>query len=196
MGHGDPGRSGLSSAGALRRQCVSGGIGRGHLLRAAGLHRSDAVNAYVGGVAGLPGESRGLTLLNRIGISGQRSRWRCRWWWRRWRRWWGFLVAGAQEQHSAQRENKRNPLQSLLLHFSSLRLSRTVARIESEPAERSRRPSVPLQKTALEQKILYYLIYYFQLQFGCVLLPVVVNCFCWLPSASMVQICSPPERLD
>jgi hypothetical protein len=37
---------------------------------------------------------------------------------------------------------------------------------------------------------------YFQLQFGCVLLPVVVNCFWLLPSASISQICSPPARLD
>src|SRR5450631_2233756 len=37
---------------------------------------------------------------------------------------------------------------------------------------------------------------YFQLQFGCELLPVKVSC-CWcVPSASMVQICRPPARLD
>ena len=43
---------------------------------------------------------------------------------------------------------------------------------------------------------LQFYVPHFQLQFGCVLLPVKVNCFCWLPSASMDQICSPPERLD
>src|SRR2546428_7118464 len=37
---------------------------------------------------------------------------------------------------------------------------------------------------------------YFQLQLGCVLLPVKVNCWTLVPSASMVQICSLPERLD
>jgi len=37
---------------------------------------------------------------------------------------------------------------------------------------------------------------YFQLQFGCVLLPVEVSCFWLLPSANISQICSPPARLD
>ena len=37
---------------------------------------------------------------------------------------------------------------------------------------------------------------YFQLQFGCVFLPLKVNCFTFVPSASMDQICSLPERLD
>src|SRR5579863_4050846 len=37
---------------------------------------------------------------------------------------------------------------------------------------------------------------YFQLQFGCVLRPVKVSCCSLLPSASMVQISSLPDRLD
>src|SRR5579863_1042856 len=37
---------------------------------------------------------------------------------------------------------------------------------------------------------------YFQLQFGCVLRPVKVNCCSLLPSASIVQISSLPDRLD
>jgi hypothetical protein len=52
------------------------------------------------------------------------------------------------------------------------------------------------RKTALKAKSPMLIIYYFQLQFGCVLLPEVVNGFWLLPSASIVQICSPPERLD
>src|SRR5215467_6271542 len=39
-------------------------------------------------------------------------------------------------------------------------------------------------------------IYYFQLQFGCVLRPVNVNCWTLEPSASMPQICRLPERFD
>ena len=37
---------------------------------------------------------------------------------------------------------------------------------------------------------------YFQLQFGCELEPPKVNWVCWLPSASMDHICSPPPRVD
>ena len=37
---------------------------------------------------------------------------------------------------------------------------------------------------------------YFQLQFGMLLEPVKVSWRCWLPSASMVQICSLPLRVD
>ncbi len=37
---------------------------------------------------------------------------------------------------------------------------------------------------------------YFQLQLGCELLPLKVNCFCFVPSASIVQICSLPDRVD
>ena len=37
---------------------------------------------------------------------------------------------------------------------------------------------------------------YFQLQLGCVFFPLNVNCFTLVPSASMDQICSLPERLD
>ena len=37
---------------------------------------------------------------------------------------------------------------------------------------------------------------YFQLQSGSELLPDVVNGFWLLPSASMVQICSDPDRFD
>src|ERR1035438_7071785 len=36
--------------------------------------------------------------------------------------------------------------------------------------------------------------HYFQLQLGCVLAPLKVNCFTLLPSASMLQIWSVPER--
>src|SRR5580704_7288515 len=39
-------------------------------------------------------------------------------------------------------------------------------------------------------------IYYFQLQFGCVLCPVKVNCCTLLPSASMLQISRLPDRFD
>jgi hypothetical protein len=37
---------------------------------------------------------------------------------------------------------------------------------------------------------------YFQLQLGCVLAPLKVSCFTFVPSASMVQIWSLPERWD
>jgi hypothetical protein len=37
---------------------------------------------------------------------------------------------------------------------------------------------------------------HFQLQFGCELRPDAVTGFCAVPSASMVQICSVPERFD
>ncbi len=37
---------------------------------------------------------------------------------------------------------------------------------------------------------------YFQLQLGCVLAPLEVNCFTFVPSASMVHIWSLPERWD
>src|SRR6202021_2054590 len=37
---------------------------------------------------------------------------------------------------------------------------------------------------------------YFQLQLGCVLRPVKVNCRSLVPSASIIQISSLPERLD
>src|SRR5208282_4399583 len=39
-------------------------------------------------------------------------------------------------------------------------------------------------------------IYYFQLQFGCVLRPVKVNCCTLLPSANMLQSSRLPERFD
>src|ERR1700690_2360346 len=39
-------------------------------------------------------------------------------------------------------------------------------------------------------------IYYFQLQLGWVLRPVKVSCWTFVPSASIVQISSLPDRLD
>ena len=39
-------------------------------------------------------------------------------------------------------------------------------------------------------------ISYFQLQLGWLLVPCEVNCVCFVPSASMVQICRLPDRFD
>src|SRR5690242_8373721 len=55
-GDGDPRRGLLGAAGSLGHQVIGGGVGRGDLLRAAGLDRADAVNADVGGVGGFPGQ--------------------------------------------------------------------------------------------------------------------------------------------
>src|SRR5579864_7530010 len=116
--HGHPCRCLLCASGSLRGEGIGRRIGRGCLLRAAGLHGSNAVDAHVRGICGLPGERGGLALLNAVGTRrerGRRRRWRRWWrWWRRWR----LFMAGAQEQDGAQREYKSNPLHSLLLHFS------------------------------------------------------------------------------
>lgn len=79
-------------------------------------------------------------------------------------------MTGAQQHDCAQREDKRYPFQ-LLFHIASLLKSRPVA-----------------------GRVLTNC--YFQLQFGCVLEPVNVNGFCCVPSASMVQISSFPDRFD
>jgi len=52
-----------------------------------------------------------------------------------------------------------------------------VARVESELADDAASPLVPITENSAKTKNPMLLIYYFQLQFGCVLLPVVVNCF-------------------
>src|SRR5580704_4779261 len=99
--HGHPCGCLLSAAGSLRGQRVGGRVGRSRRLRAAGLHRSNAVDAHVGGIAGLPAERGGLALLNAVGTRRQRGRRR---WWRRWRWWWWrwcLLMAGAEKQNGA-----------------------------------------------------------------------------------------------
>ena len=100
--HGDSRRRLLRSTRSLGGQRVGGRIGRRHLLRAAGLHGSHAVDADVGGIAGLPGQRGRLSLVNGVGIGRERSRRRG---WRRWRWWWRrcyFLLASAQEHDGTQ----------------------------------------------------------------------------------------------
>lgn len=50
--------------------------------------------------------------------------------------------------------------------------------------------------SASRNTIFYLKTTYFQLQLGCVLTPAEVNCFTFVPSASMLQIWSLPERWD
>src|ERR1700674_1486963 len=70
-GHGHPGCSLLRTAGSFRSQCVGGRIGRGYLLRAAGLHGSNAVDANIGGIRGLPAQRGRLPLFDGVGASGE-----------------------------------------------------------------------------------------------------------------------------
>src|SRR5277367_2577731 len=119
--HGNPCRSLLRAAGSFRGKRVGRGIGRVHLLRAAGLHRSNSVDAHIRGIRGLPGEGGCLSLLDGVWIRRKRGRRRGWWRWRRWWRWCCLLMASAKEQNGAQREYECSPLHSLLLHFSSVR---------------------------------------------------------------------------
>ena len=59
----------------LCRQVIGGGIGRADLLRSVGLNRANPVDGNIGGVGGLPGQSRGLAGLNGIGTDGDGGRW-------------------------------------------------------------------------------------------------------------------------
>jgi len=58
--------------------------------------------------------------------------------------------------------------------------------------------SARIQNKKQRSMVFYFhlLSIYFQLQFGCELRPPKVNCCSLVPSASMDQICSEPDRLD
>ena len=119
LADGYPRRGRLGSSRTLGGEPIRGRVRRSHLLRSAGLHRANRVNADVRRVAGLPCQRSRLAFLYRIGVSGQRCR-RCgrrRWWGRRRGR--HFLFASAQHNDSAQREYEHDPLQFLLLHLLS-----------------------------------------------------------------------------
>jgi hypothetical protein len=64
----------LRSAGAFGDEMVGGGVGGSNLTRAARVHHSDAVDADVGRVRGLPGQGCGLALINRVRVRRQRGR--------------------------------------------------------------------------------------------------------------------------
>ncbi len=154
LGDGEARAGLLRSAGAFGHQVIGGRDRRSDLLRSAGLNCADAIDGNVSGVRGLPGQGGGLPLLNRVGAHRDRSGWRRRWWWRwwRWRR--CFLRAGAEHQNGAQSDDGCEYLQGLLLHVvSSSRLILLRVEIFSSSDE----------------------VFYFQLQFGCVLRPVKVN---------------------
>src|SRR5450755_896477 len=100
--HRDAGAGLLRSAGTFRCEVIRSRVRGRNGLRSVGLHRTDAVDGNVGGVAGLPGERGRLPGLDAVRTYGNRSRRsRCRCWWRRrrWRRS-GFLAARAQHQQS------------------------------------------------------------------------------------------------
>jgi len=64
LGHGKARRSFLRTSRTFGDQVVRDRVGRVDGLRSAGLHRTDAVNRDVGGVAGLPRQGRRLSGLN------------------------------------------------------------------------------------------------------------------------------------
>src|ERR1700728_287847 len=162
----------LGSARSFGGQVIGHRIGGRHALRAVRLHRANAIDRHVGGVAGLPGQRRRLSCLNGVGTYRNRSGWLRRWgrWRWRWRR--CLLLAGAQHHYGTQHDYQCKPLHASLLHFIP-------------PATQK---ACPQGQTKC--------IYYFQLQFGWVLRPVKVSCWTLLPSASIVQISSLPDRLD
>src|ERR1700680_3952761 len=97
LSDGHPRRCLLCPPGSLRSQRVGSRIGRSYLLRAAGLHGSNPVDAHVGGICGLPRQRCRLSLFNGVGIRRERGC-RCWRWWRRWGRGrWGLLMASAEE---------------------------------------------------------------------------------------------------
>ncbi len=73
--HGEPRGGFLRSARSLGGQVIGRGIRRGHGLRSVGLHGADAVDRYIGGIAGLPGQRGRLSRLNGVRIHGNRSGW-------------------------------------------------------------------------------------------------------------------------